>query len=694
MIEQYSRRAAVVVACLLAGAGGCTTRETKAPPVKERPNILLVTIDTWRADRLDARRTPAIHALASRGVRFTTARTPVPLTLPAHASLVTGVPPWVHGVRENGTARLAADRPTLASSLRPAGYRTGAFVAAYVLDRRFGLDQGFETYDDQVPRDPLRATSLEAERRGNVVVDRALGWLGGVDVAKPFFAWVHLFDPHAPYDPPAEFKARVGGDAYDGEVAFADAQVGRLLEWLSARQLGSKTVVVVAGDHGEGLGEHGEHTHGLLLYDSTLRVPLVVAGPGIEAGVRSEPASLLDVAPTLLDLAGVARPAGVTGVNLLASTITRDREIAGETRYPRVVGWSPLVAVVAERWKLIRSSEDELFDLQNDPSEVDNVAQRNVSVARAMSARAAALEAEGRSASVASDLSSEARARLQALGYVAPSAAAVVREGAPNPARHIGAWNRFEAAWSQLGAGGADAAGKELGRLVKEYPDSSLFASIRARALRQSGQRRAALEAYRQAVRRWPGDSDLMHELAVAARESGLPGEALRAEQAALVIDPRNSAAHNGLGLVHSDAGRHADAVVAFANATDLDPTNASYWVNLGNARRASADATGASKAYMHALEVDPRAVDAMNGLGVLLVQQGRASEAVPWFERALSVSPDFVEARLNLGIAWQEQGNKSRAAEAYREVLDAPQSIARDREAARQLLASLGSTR
>ena len=278
----------------------------------ERANVLLVSIDTLRADRTGGPLTPALNALASRGARFVNARSPVPLTLPAHASLMTGLLPPHHGVRMNGVHRLSPDVPTLATALHQAGYQTGAVIGAYVLDRRFGLAQGFDSYDAEIPRREEIAGELEAERRGEIVADRAIAWLNSSREGAPFFLWVHLYDPHAPYEPPQPWLGRAGGQPYDGEVAYADAQLGRVLDAIGARGLADRTLVVVAGDHGESLGDHGEPTHGLLVYDPAVRIPLVIAGPGVPRALRSDAASLVDIVPTLTRFSGSRRPAAWT----------------------------------------------------------------------------------------------------------------------------------------------------------------------------------------------------------------------------------------------------------------------------------------------------------------------------------------------------------------------------------------------
>src|SRR5215212_5202740 len=275
------------------------------------PNVLLITLDTLRADHVGAYgsragSTPAIDSIAARGVRFEQAGSAVPLTLPSHATILSGLLPLHHGVRNNGAGSFPSDRPTLATLFSEKGYRTAAFLGAFVLDRRFGLNRGFDVYDDEIPRDPTLGDHLEAERRGDAVADRAAAWLSQPD-SRPFFAWVHLYDAHAPYTPPEPFRTRYAASAYDGEIAFVDQQIGRLLAALEQSGQRDRTIIVVTGDHGEALGEHGELTHGLLLYEGTLRVPLIIEAPGtLDPHVVTTPVSLADVAPTVAGLARVS----------------------------------------------------------------------------------------------------------------------------------------------------------------------------------------------------------------------------------------------------------------------------------------------------------------------------------------------------------------------------------------------------
>ena len=687
------RRGLTVIVLFVAGvAAACylTQRRAATPAPAPRLNVLLITIDTLRADRVGRGLTPNIDRLAARGASFPNVRASVPLTLPSHVSLMTGTIPPVHGVRENGVV-FDRKRPTLARIFKDAGYRTGAFVGAYVLNRRFGLNEGFDVYDDSVRRDAARAEMLEAERPGAEVVDAALKWLDG---SAPFFAWVHMYDPHAPYAPPAEFLQKAGGNAYDGEVAYADAQVGRLLAALDQGGLTGSTLVVVTSDHGESLGEHGEQTHGMLVYDSAIRVPLVVAAPAIVPWAVDRPMSLVEVAPGILSAVGLpAAPGGCTsGLVHRAGDPTPRRiqcDVYAESLYPRRAGWHALTTLADDRWKLIRSSESELYEIRTDGSERANVAAQHPSIVQAMAAKLASLAT---SSSAAPTIAADAADRLRALGYASGSAAITSDDPtAANPAAVISAWVEFEQALGLIASKNAAGALAPLERLVRAHAGAPVFLSTYAQALKESGKAGEAVRIYKQAVARWPGDAALFHDLAAAAREAGDTGEAMRAEQAALALDSTSAMAQNGLGLLHADAGRTTEAIAAFTRATEQDPTNASYWTNLGNARRAAGDAAAAEAAYRKALEVDSEFADALNGLGTLYVQGGRAGDAVALFERALRRDPELHEARLNLGIAFQESGQRDRAAAAYREILAmAPASARREREAAAALLSGL----
>ena len=414
-------RVLLALACVLTVGGGASHRASDG--ANRRPlGVLLVTLDTARADRLSpygfvGTRMPHLERLASQGVLFEQAFSVAPLTLPAHVSLFTGLLPPSHAVRDNADQPLSAAHSTLAERLQSRGFKTGAFVGSVVLQSDRGLAQGFDTYSD-VPSRP--GAPPTRQRPGNLVVDEAIEWLEGTAGA-PFLLWAHLYDPHAPYDAPEPYR-RAHTDPYVAELLFADAQLGRLLDALDRLQLADRTVVVVAGDHGEGLGDHGEETHGLLVYDSVLRVPLIVRAPAIQPRRIADVVRLVDVAPTVLDLLGVeAPPSDGTSLVRALNGGRLDVEAYAESLYPARLGLAPVHALRDGRFKLIDGPEPELYDLERDPFEQHNVIGARVRVADAMRVRLATIVAPGAAEANAvlyKDVPRELRERLAALGYV------------------------------------------------------------------------------------------------------------------------------------------------------------------------------------------------------------------------------------------------------------------------------------
>jgi len=647
---------------------GCTRTEQR------KPHVLLITLDTFRADRVGAK-TPHLARLAAEGIRFDNAQSPVPLTLPAHATILSGLLPLHHGLRNNGAGAFPQDRETLATLFAGSGYRTVAFVGAFVLDRRFGLDRGFETYDDEIARDPASDISLEAERRAGDVVDRAVTWLRTAD-SRPSFTWVHLWDAHAPYAPPAPFE-----QSYDGEVAYVDAQLGRLLAAIDR----TNTIVVVAGDHGESLGEHGELTHGLLLYQTTLHIPLLIAGPELKPRAVREPVSSVDLAPTLASLAGLTMPKG-DGRDL-AETLRDGDAIAdsglyAETQYPLTFGWSELAALRRGNLKLISGPSAELFDLQRDPRETANVLTNERRAFRDLTGRLDALRATA-VASTQATVDEETKAKLASLGYIAPGPAT---KSSADPKAMAPLFLQFEKALAAKDA-------TSLADLVRRDPANPVFRSTLARFQRERGATKDAVALYRQAVALTPNDPDAWYNLGVAAAECCDRAEARQALATAARLDPKRAAAHNALGVLQMEAGEGEDAVRTFQRAIDSDPRDARGWNNLGNALRALGRIDEAETAYRKATTLAPTYADPFNGLGVLLVQQRLPREALTYFETAIRNQPDFYEAQLNRGIALQEAGDKVAAAAQYRALLERLPGGSRydaQRNAARTLLASV----
>ncbi len=547
---------------------GCT-----AGPAAGPPRIVLITVDTLRADHLGCygsatAHTPNIDTLAARGVRFETALSPAPLTLPAHASLMTGVDPPQHGVRHNSIHRLGPELPTLAEGLRGAGYATAAFVGALVLDSRFGLGRGFDVYDDRTSGRVSGATGY-AERPADAVVSGALAWLE--TAPERYFLWLHFYDAHADYAAPPGFASAFASDPYAGEIAFVDAEVGRLLAAIDAGPGSEAALAIVTADHGESLGEHGEPTHSHTVYEATQRIPLILAGAGLPAGrVAPGPASLIDIAPTLLAWVGAAPLPLARGRDL--RVVMRAAELAQRPIYMETLatqfdfGWSPLLALRAGRFKLVRAPRPELYDVFEDPGETRNLALEQPERLARLDAQLDAWDA-GRVASTRANVPAEERARLRELGYVVPEnvAAGVSwgRVGGPDPKDRIGLLEQLSLAQAEIQGGRADEALARLDALVE---DGTHVALQRAAAALVAGDSERAEREARRVLAAEPARTDarilLARSLSAQGQAdaadralAGLPSEvapapwvALRAARAELA-DGDAAAAARRLGL-------------------------------------------------------------------------------------------------------------------------------------------------
>ena len=556
-----ARYGAALCGLALLGAAGCDKPRPSAgagdPPAAAAaagtaPTVLIVSIDTLRADRLgcygkaDAG-TPVLDRLAAGGVRVAHAQTTAPLTLPAHTSLLTGRSLPAHGVFNNGTFALGPGVPTLAERFSKAGWATGAFVSSPVLARRYGLGRGFDAYDDRiVPARPSRVVHWE-ERPGAQTVKLALDWLA-VQGAKPAFLWVHLFEPHRPYEPPPEIAARFPNDHYQGEVATADAAVGQLVDGLAAQGRAKQALVVVVGDHGEGLGEHGEQEHGILLYREDLQVPLVVRLPGDRrAGERvATPVELVDVLPTILDLVGVAAPTGLAGRSLFAGPLAADRALYAETFYPRLhLGWSELTSVVRGDRHAILGPDPELYDLARDPGERTNLRESE----RRTFTELRDLDRAARrplNAPMAED--SETVAKLTALGYLGGGASLAGDQALPDPKAKIPTLAGYN---DLLGAVSAQDFTRAVGlatSLCAENPRMADAWDLLGLSQARLGRHAEALAAYQKAMELTGGTPHLATAIANLYVELGKLDDAEK--HARLALDGSPAAAHSILASV------------------------------------------------------------------------------------------------------------------------------------------------
>jgi arylsulfatase A-like enzyme/Flp pilus assembly protein TadD len=612
----------LLISVLVVGAGACRQPSHRERDRKSRPDVILVTIDTLRADRVGAAGgradvTPTLDAIARTGVAFTDATAHVPLTLPSHASILTGRYPTSHGLQDNEGAPLSGDIPTLATLAHAAGYHTAAFVGSFVLRRTTGLARGFDVYDDQfegVGRTHLTLSSLE--RRAPEVARRAGDWLRTAQ--SPYFLWVHFYDPHAPYDPPPAFASRFPGRPYDAEVATADFGVSALLDAIGPDRR-KRALVVVTGDHGEGLGEHGESEHGMLLYDATLHVPLIIAGPGVPAGltVRHQ-VRHVDVLPTMLAFTGIEPPAHLDGHSLLplAELDRSDPPPSyAESHFGALhFGWSPLRSVRDGTWKFIEAPAPELYSLRDDPGERDNRYSKRADLAAAMT-RALPKPAQERGGT--STPAADAAERLRSLGYVTGRVTIGGAEG-QDPKEQIGRYEAYVRAFNQglasLEEGRPREAVKLFRDLARSFPRSFEAHQYLGRALAATGAYDDATVELDTAVARGPDVAALYFDEArvladakqldrafarlaegrrlepsafygaltegLLARKAGQPARAEQALREALRLNPALSVAHFELGRLAEDRGDRAAARAEYQSALDLDAT-------LDEARRA-----------------------------------------------------------------------------------------------------------
>jgi arylsulfatase A-like enzyme/Tfp pilus assembly protein PilF len=672
-------------------------------------NVLVVTFDTTRADRLgcygypDAG-TPAVDRLAADGVVFDAAVSAAPLTLPAHATIFTGTRPPVHGVRDNGGYVLGEGAVTLAEVLKGAGWRTGAFVGAYVLDAKWGLDQGFDVYFDQFAISRYRTLSLGAvSRRAGAVVDAALPWLDQ-NAATKFFAWLHFYDPHSPYDPPEPFKSRFAGRPYQGEIAYADAELGRVLDWLARRGLADRTIVVVMGDHGESLMEHGEGTHGLFVYDATVRVPLVIRAPfartrgrRVAAVVRSE-----DVLPTILDLVGLDPPHAVQGRSLLplltGAARELDLEAYSESLYARNhFGWSELRALRVGRYKYIEAPRPELYDLERDPRELTNLYETRRDLAARLARGLARVGAEGSDGTPPNPgaVDPETRERLAALGYIGTFVhrAPRPREQRPDPKDKIDVFNLLVAAQE---SGERESGAHKIARLERvialdpevvdawvmlgnEYvkqgevltgvahyrralalnPESDLALINLANAYRRLGDYQAAILGYERYLERDPRNAYVRYQLGELYFDLGALDRAALAFRAALALDDRVAAARTALGVVALRRGDLDTAEREIRAALAQQPDVRLAHFNLALVAEARGDLETAEREYRAEIEGHPTSYKAAFNLGRLYERLGRPLDQVRAYRQAVEMNPAFAEGYLYLAKWYLDRGER-----------------------------------
>ncbi|HET7218424.1 MAG TPA: sulfatase-like hydrolase/transferase [Vicinamibacterales bacterium] len=689
----------IVAACAVGATYWWLTRPrtfTLAPRADR--NVLLITIDTLRADAISAygggASTPRLDALAAHGARFTFAHSHAVVTLPSHASLLTGTYPYAHGVRDNNGYRVRGGQSTLATRLKPLGFATGAFVGGFPLDQRFGLNAGFDVYDDRIGEVGSTVDFALPERRADAVVAPALQWIG----AQPgkWLAWVHVFDPHAPYRAPEEFAKRYPSDPYAAEVAWTDFALGPLFDRLAA--LPRPTLVIVTADHGESLGEHGELTHGIFAYESTLRVPLIIAELGGTAAASSPRAGVtidtavrhVDVVPTVLDAVGAAADGQLAGSSLrplIAAGGGDDRPSYFEAMTANLSrGWAPLRGVIAGRDKYIDLPIPELYALPADPQEQQNLAASRrertevlVNTLRGFNVAPPALPGEETSA---------VRERLRALGYVGGSPASPRdRYGdADDPKKLIDIDALLHRAGDFYQRGQPQHAAALFQEAIRRRPDTADAYRYLAFVYWQEGQPANAIRTLETALQSGISHRDVRVKLGIYLAETGTATRAIALLEGLAGDDIE---ALNALGIAYGQAGRSADAMRTFTRSLEIDPSNGLAWQNIGTLQLRGGDRQAAETSLRRALTIDDTLPGAYTTLGVVLSDTNRKAEAVDMWKRAVALSPGEFDALYNLTVTLVDLGRRDEA-HTYGErfVTTAPPAFyARDIESVRRML-------
>jgi arylsulfatase A-like enzyme/Tfp pilus assembly protein PilF len=660
------RRFMVVV--LMALTALPAAAQTSAKPAL---NVVLITIDTLRADHVGCYgykqiKTPNIDGLAADGARFERAFAVVPVTLPSHTTMLTGTYPMLSGMHDFSGNKLSPLQPTLASVLKQAGYQTGAVIAAAVLDSRFGLNQGFDFYYDHFDFNRLDEANLDQmERPGNVVADVALDWLAK-NSQKKFFLWMHLYDPHFPYRPPEPYSREYAAQPYDGEIAFADEQVGRLLRFLKEKGIYRNTVIVLCGDHGESLGEHGEKTHGFFIYNATMHVPLIIRLPeNAAARVVADPVSLVDLMPTVLGAVGLEVPSQVQGRSLLPQLrdlrdhddlhgddlhhddqADRDRVLYGETYLPRLhFNWSELRGSENTKYHFIDAPRPELYDLAKDPGEVHNLFAEKKAVSEEMRAKLAGMIRDysaGKELAEKTGLDPDLMERLKALGYAGFSGGGdptISSRDLPDPKDRVATYELISDAIADSQHGRFQEAIDNLKNVVKTEPNS-----VPAHYLQ-------GLDYYR--LKMYPQAVDELEKT--------------------VQLSPDYALAVFNLGMAQAHAGQIDAAIATLQRTLQLDATNFEAAYNLGVAFLQKKQVEPAAAAFRQSVTINPELARGHRILGETLLYQNKLDDAIAELRRAVELAPQEPIMHESLAKALAAKGLTAEADEETRRAQQQP---------------------
>ena len=662
---------------LLVAAAALVMVRRPALPRDPGLSVLLISIDTLRADALGAYgnkdvQTPWIDRLATQGIRFTRAHAHNVVTFPSHSNILSGQYPLTHGVRDNTGFRFPADQPTMTTRLKERGFATAAFVSAFVLDSRFGLDRGFDLYDDHTAGLERQSPFMVPDRKATDTVVQAVRWIDAHQ-DQQFFAFVHLYDPHFPYEPAEPFASRHKDAPYYGEVEAVDAALEPLLKPILDGVRGKKTLVILTSDHGESLGEHGETTHGTFAYEATLHVPLILRLPGLAAREVDEPVRHIDIVPTVLDTLGVSPAADLPGRSLWPLAMGGRGNDLFSSYFESLStslnqGWAPLRGIWDGRFKYIDLPLPELYDLQADGRELKNLVAAEPEQLDRM--RAALARERSRDKGVKRGGEDAATIeKLRALGYVGSAQAAPQKDRytvADDPKNLIAIDTRNREVLTLFMAGRLENAIALARSILKDRPDMAGVTLQLAYLERARGNLTAAVAAARRAVTLKPLDAEGVSLLGAYLTEAGRAPEAIKALEPYLKVTAPDFDVLTALGLAYAATGRVPEAREVFTRARSLDPSNGTALMNLGTLELMAGNRDAARAALEHALELDDSLAKAHNALGVISAQEGRLPEAVARWRRAVELNPRDYQTLFNLATILEKQGDVAAARTYY----------------------------
>ena len=649
-------------------------------------NVLLITIDTIRPDRLSCYstkylQTPRIDALAEKGAVFDRAFAHNPLTLPSHVNILLGTTPIYHGVHENSFSIVAEDFLTLAEYLKGKGYATGAFIGAFPLDSRFGLAQGFDVYDESYPSKSSNVFVFP-ERKAEKVIESAIDWIGKLD--SKWFTWIHIWDPHAPYLPPDSFLLKFKDDLYSGEVAYVDSELGKLFDYLEKSNLAGNTLIVLTGDHGEALEEHGESTHGYFAYNSTLWVPLIIAGPGIEQTRVDEYVSHTDIFPTLCDVLGIEKPSFLQGISLLP--LLRGKKIKNRAIYFESLlafyhsGWAPLRGFIEEKVKFIDSPLPEFYNLEDDFDEEENLVQE-INLERYQKRMKELIDTYSslQRPESARKIDREALEKLRSLGYVVSLTPQIKKSYGPEddlktllPIRKK-QFKTLTLFWE----GKQEECIKLLNEIIQERKNLDRTYVLLSQVYESQGRIEEAIKTLDEGFVNNPEKYEVVSKYGILLVKHGRMDKGIEVLQKALSMVDFDPDVWTHLGIAYWQKGEFQRALKHYEKALSLDVNNAIIFNNLGMLyfsifmqTKNREDHTQSAEYFKKAIGFDPNLASAYNGLGSTYRVIGRIDEAISLWERSLELDPNFDFPVYNLGLAYFGKGNKNQALKYFEKYL------------------------